>query len=64
MKLWPWSKPDPDQVERLREADAAKHSTAEELDRVRRQWPAVHDARRQLDGLGAQIERAMRSNRA
>lgn len=57
---WPPWKRDHGQVERLAEAAEAKQAADAELKRVREQWPAVHDARAKLDGLGTQIERAMR----
>lgn len=59
---WPWSKPSPEQIARLREAEAAKKAAEAERDRVVRQWPAVHEARARLDGLGVSIEKAMRGN--
>lgn len=60
MMRWPWSKPNGEQDQRLAEAAESKHDAEAALDRARRRWPEVHAARRELEPLGAQIERAMR----
>jgi hypothetical protein len=56
----PWGSGNGEATQRATEAVVAKQRANKELRRVEQQWPEVHRATKDLDKLGAAIERAMR----
>jgi hypothetical protein len=56
----PWGSGNGEASQRATEAVDAKQRASKELRRVEDQWPEVRRATKDLDKLGAAIERAMR----